>query len=258
MREHARVGAEGDLDARPERGPEGAAHVSSHLPSFGQVLRFDLERVARVEDRLHHVERGNVVGAVLLEHPGGLVVHVGGVLDRAHARLAGPDHALLAVGVGGHEPSQAPCLLDRGFHLLERVGGVLRVVAGREHASGGEDLDDVGALLDVEAHLLAHLVHAVGHAVLEVAAPVVVGCVLRITVAAGHGERPGRDLHARPRDLACGDRVAQSHVHQLAAAHVATRGEAGHDRVAAVHHARDRGARRRALEAVRARQSDTR
>ena len=52
-----------------------------------------------------------------------------------------------------------------GLHLFQRVLRGLRIVALRQHAASGADLDQVGAILDVLADLLLHRGDAVGHAV---------------------------------------------------------------------------------------------
>jgi hypothetical protein len=183
-----------------QRDLERLAHLAAHPARLGERTLGHMQRVALGEDRLDHVQRRHVPCAVPLEHRGRLGVHVGAVLDRARAGVAHPDHALLAVAVRGDVATETVGLVHRGAHLVLRVAGVARIVVRRQYATRGEDLDHVGALLDVEAHLLAHLVHAVGDARGEVVAPVVVERVALVAVAAGHGQRPGRHLHARPGD----------------------------------------------------------
>ena len=52
-----------------------------------------------------------------------------------------------------------------GFHLLQRVLRVLRIVAQRKHAARGAYFDQIGAVLDVLANLVLHGRDAIGDAV---------------------------------------------------------------------------------------------
>ena len=68
----------------------------------------------------------------------------------------GPDDSLRAVGVRGDFAAEAMGVGDDRLHLFEGVLRGLRVVALGEHAAGGADLDDVGAVLDDFANLVLH------------------------------------------------------------------------------------------------------
>ena len=93
-----------------------------------------------------------------------LVVDQRGVLDRVDAGLDGPLDGLRAVRVRG---DLAPGLvggIGRDLQLFERVLRGAGLVALGEDAAGGEDLDDVDAVLDLLAHGLPYLFGAVGDA----------------------------------------------------------------------------------------------
>ena len=72
-----------------------------------------------------------------------------------------------SVGVGGDFAAEAVSVGDDGLHFFERVLRGLRIVAEREHAAGGADLDEVGSVLDVLADLVLHSGDAIGHAVAD-------------------------------------------------------------------------------------------
>ena len=78
--------------------------------------------------------------------------------------------------------------------------GGLRIVAFREHAAGGADLDQVGAVLDVLADLVLHRGDTVGYAIANLV--VLRGQQVVIAVAAGDAHGRTADQHVRAGDLA--------------------------------------------------------
>ena len=126
------------------------------------------------------------------------------MLDGVDAGLGGPENALRAVGVRGHLAAQPVGVGDDGLHLFERVLRGLGIVALGEHAAGGADLDEVGAVLDVLAHLVLHGGDAVGHAVAH--RVIADGQQVVVAVAAGDADERAADLHVRPGNLAGVDR----------------------------------------------------
>src|SRR5579863_8913490 len=118
--------------------------------------------VGVLEKPIAQVERGHEIGAVLFHLGDRGIVNVGAVLDRIHSRLGRPENALGAVGVGGHFSSQAMGVGYDGFHLLQRVLGGLRVVAFGKHSASGANLDQIGTVLNVLAHLVLDRGNAVG------------------------------------------------------------------------------------------------
>ena len=62
-----------------------------------------------------------------------------------------------------HLPAQPMRIRHDGLHLFERVLRRLRIVSMREHAAGGADFDQVGALLDDLARLVLGRFDAIGH-----------------------------------------------------------------------------------------------
>ena len=203
--------------------------------------RAAVEHVA-VRVRIHHQPR-----AVLAREPDRLVVEHRGVLDRAHA---GADRALDALGAVRMHRDVAPLVRgsdDGGTDLLLGVVRHGRIGARGHHAARREQLDPVGAVLDVLAHLLTDLIGPVGERLVALDVDVL-GQLVVVAVTAGRRERLDRDQHARPGNAARRDRIAQRDVGEIAAAEVAHRRESGEQRLARVRHALDRGARRGLLE----------
>ena len=93
--------------------------------------------------------------------------------------------------------AQAMRVGDNGLHLFQGVLRGLRIVALGEHAAGGADLDEVGAVLDVLAHLVLHGGDAVGHAVAH--GVIADGQQILIAVAAGDADERAADQHVRVR-----------------------------------------------------------
>jgi hypothetical protein len=89
------------------------------------------------------------------------------VLDAVDAGLDGGADAVVAVGVGGDLEPGPMGLVGDGDQLL---GGVLlrtgRARVGHD-AAGRAHLDELGAVLDLVAHGLAHLGDAVGDPLLH-------------------------------------------------------------------------------------------
>src|SRR3546814_6737334 len=92
------------------------------------------------------------------------------------------------------------------YTTLFRSGimGILRIDAGRHHAAGGHDLDDIGAGMDLLAHRLDHVVDAIRDAAGTVA------------MAAGHADDPTRGADHRPGAFDALDRVrSDEHTSEL-------------------------------------------
>src|SRR5690606_36068736 len=171
-----------------------------------------------------------------------LVVQHGAVVDGGDTGADGGLDALGAVRVRG----------DLALGHLGRVHdrpNLFRIdlqdadrIAGREHAAGRADLDDVGAVLDLVPDGGDRLVDAVGDALLDAAVRVAVRAVaVGVAVSAGDAEgEAGRD-DAWAGHEAVVDRVAQRDVGPLVGADVAHGGEPGEQRDARVLDADDRG-----------------
>jgi hypothetical protein len=165
---------------------------------------------ARSPHPIDEVERGDQPSAALL-HGGDVVgVDVGAVLDGVDARLGGKEDALRAMRVRGHLAAQAVRIGHHGLQFLEAVLAGLRIVALGQHAAGGAHLDQIGAVLDVLAHVLLHGGDAVGDAF---GGGMVFGRQeVVVAVAAGDAERRSAHLHVRTRNVARVDVVAQSYI----------------------------------------------
>jgi len=109
--------------------------------------------------------------------------------------------------------------LDAGAQLL--LGELFAPgLDGRgEHAAGGHQLDDVGAGLDLLAGGPAHLVGTIG---LASELP---------SVPARHADQFSTHEHPRPGDQSGLNRLLQTKVDPVPAAHVAHRGDPGHQRL---------------------------
>ena len=147
---------------------------------------------------------------------------VGGQRAVLDAVDPGPDagaDAGVAVGVRRHAQAVAVGLVDDGVQLL--VGVLLAPGGGAERhdAARRRDLDQLGAVLDLVAHGLAHLGHAVGDALLDALGhdpgrqPLEHG---RIEVAAGRGDGVAGREDARAREPAVVDRLHEVDVEQEA------------------------------------------
>ena len=142
------------------------------------------------------------------------------------ARLTGSKNALKGAGffAGG------ALLSAFGFNgaLAQRVLRGLRIVAMRQHSARGADFDQVGAVLDVLAHLVLDRLDAIGHAF----ALRVVLKRQQIVVAVSARNAQGRpaDQHARSRHVAGVNGIAQGNVGKAARAHVADGRKTGFER----------------------------
>ena len=158
------IGAQRDLHP----GLHGVLDVAlGHRAHVHHLLVIERRQVSLLDHPVFEVERGHQVGAVLLHLGDACVVDVAAVLDGVDAGLGGPQNPLRAMGVRGHLAAQPVRVGDDGLHLFEGVLRGLRIVALRQHAAGGADLDQVGAVLDVLPHLVLHGGDAVGHAVAD-------------------------------------------------------------------------------------------
>src|SRR3974390_1544293 len=102
---------------------------------------------------------------------------------------------------------------------------MLGIIAKRQHAAGGANLDDVRSVLDDLTHLVLHILHAAGDADLR-GMPLVRQQVV-VPMVAGDAERWTGGVDARPRDVTRVDGVAESDVGKFGGADVANGGEAG-------------------------------
>ena len=160
----------------------------------------------------------------------GLVVHHAAVIDRADAGADGRLDALGAVHVRGDVFAPARGLFGGDVHLL--LGVLLRAGrrAFRKDGAGSQNLDEVGALLQIRAHGLTDFVGAVGqvlhdwHIHVDRKLP-------RIAGAAG-----GRDVVARRQQPRARDDIGIDGLSEVDVgvrpgwAHVAAGREAGHQR----------------------------
>ena len=170
------------------------------------------------------------------------------MVNRPNAGADGGLDPLRAVRVGGHLASPSRGLDHGGLDLL--VGVLLRAGRNplREDGARRENLDEVGAVLEVRAHLFGDFERPIGEVVhrgdLHVRRE-----LQRIAGAAGGRHVRAGHEHARPGHHARLDRVAQRDVHVgPVGPHVAHGREAGHERHARVLGAPERVVGRGRLE----------
>ncbi len=122
-------------------------HLGSGFQRLGRLGRGE-EVVRAGGDAGHEIarhQRRHQPGVVRLEHPDGVVIQIGAVLNRVAARLQEGVDAVAAVGVGGDLAAHAMGDLDDRSQLV--FGELLRQTCRRigQDAAGSRDLDDVSA-----------------------------------------------------------------------------------------------------------------
>ena len=123
------------------------------------------------------------------------IVDVGTMFDRIHSGLRGPQNSLRAVRVRGDLASQAMRVSDDRLYLFQRVRRSLGIVSVGKHASGGADLDHVGAVFDDFTDFVLHAFHSVGDSegrVREIRRE-------HVLVAMASGDAEGRPAHQHAR-----------------------------------------------------------
>ncbi len=168
---------------------------------------------------------------LFLHQAHGLVAELGAVIDGSDAGLDGVERARLALRVHADDGAEALRFFDRGGQL--RLG----VLVGRvQHAihhgvwAGLVHLDEVRTLLVLLADDFDNLVAGVG--VVGVGEHVLRGVeVVGVFMAAENVDGVGADAHARTGNDAGVDGIADRRAGGAGAfgAHVALRGEAGHE-----------------------------
>ena len=128
------------------------------------------------------------------------------------------------MGVRGDLAAEAMCVGDDGAQFLLGVLRVLGIVAQRQDAAGGADLDDVSAVLDDLAHLVLHVFDAVSDA--DLGGMPLVGQQVVVAMSAGNAQRRTAGVDARTGHVARIDGVAQGDVSEFGGTDVADRGEA--------------------------------
>src|SRR5271167_664478 len=119
-----------------------------------------------------------------------------------------------------------------GLHLFQGVLRGLRIVASGEHSAGGADLDQIGAVLNVLAHLVLNGGDSVSHSISY--SVILVGQQIIVAVPAGDAERRTAHQHSGPGHIAGVDGVAQGDVAVSIRAYVAYGGKSGFERSASV------------------------
>ncbi len=153
-------------------------------------------------------------------HLDGVVARERAVLDAVDARADARPDTGVAVGVGRDFQTRTMRLVGDGRELL--VGVLLRArePAVRHHATRRRDLDDARAVLDLVAHRLAHLGHAVRDPLFDTERhdagpePLEHG---RVEVAAGGRDRMPGGHEAWTVDPTIVDRARERDVEEVAA-----------------------------------------
>ena len=177
------VGGLLDLVAEPARPHDGLGDAEA-----GPVL----------DDRVEVAEPRDERQPLVRDHPERLVVGVGRVLERVHARLGGDAARALAAHVGGGHAASHPRLVHQGLDLGQRIGAVADGRVGQQGVPADVALDDVGAVLDGAAHRRADGVGPVRDEGEALHAEPQVGRV-PVGHAAGGADVPARGEEARAR-----------------------------------------------------------
>ncbi len=128
--------------------------------------------------------------------------------------------------------AQAMRLVHHRSHFIERELGSVDLVGQRHDAARGAELDDIGAVLHVEADRFAKVGRAVRDAIGVVGLPArgaEVKARIAIGMAAGRADQIDCHQHPGTRELSLGDRIAQAHIDKavgIEASHIAHGGEA--------------------------------
>ncbi len=238
MRIDASIGAVGDLYTRLHGPAEALSLQSADLALlFEHLLREPHALVGR-QDVVVVVDVGHKVGAVLEHQADAFFIKQAAVLDGVHAGAHGPFDPLGAMSVRCHTAAPHVGFVDQRLHLLQRILRCAHRPLFRQNPGGGDHLDHICSVLDVEPHLLADLIDAVGDAG-EVVELQIRGEPGYVGVAAGRADGQTGHLQSRANDLAGIDGLAQGDVDEFDGADVAAGGETGHQGAAGVDMGRD-------------------
>jgi hypothetical protein len=165
MRRDAGIGAHRDPDARPDRGPDRrAVDVHDGAGLVEDVRRDRRSGLGGLDDPMRRDERRHQPCPAFEHELDALVVEKDPVLDRADARPHGVPDPVGGLGVGHDEDPGGGRLLHEHVELGRPQMRVARIVARRQDAARGGDLDHVGAHAVQLADLAAHLVGPVDDA----------------------------------------------------------------------------------------------
>ncbi len=87
------------------------------------------------------------------------------MFNRIDAGFRSPANTLRAVRMRGHAAAEPVCVRHDCLHFFERVLRSVGVIAFREHAAGGANLDHVCAVLDDFANFVLHAFDAISDSV---------------------------------------------------------------------------------------------
>src|SRR6266436_2235811 len=137
------------------------------------------------------------------------------VFNRIDTGLRSPAHAFGAVRVRGHAPAEPVCVSHNRLHFFRRILRSVRVIAFREHATRGANLNHVCAIPDDFADLVLNRLDAVRHSPsLKMKSGRKEAFVAMTT---SNSKRRPRSAHARPDGVAIIHSIAQSDVRGITA-----------------------------------------
>ena len=147
------------------------------------------------------------------------------MLDGIDAGANGSLGPLRSVGVGSRFLAERMRFVHDGVGFFLGELRDIHFIGGREHAASGANLDHIGAIFDVEADRTPSFLGTVDDAVLRpglVPEQARAETILAVAMAAGGADGMHRHQHARSWNDARRGGVAQTDIHELQAAHVAS------------------------------------
>ena len=156
------------------------------------------------------------------------VADAGAMLDRMNAAFDRDRDSFVAVCVRGDLAAKLCRLFDDRLDFVQVELRNIPDIAVRKHASGRENLDEIGVQLDVLSHQPAKAIRPVGNRAHANAGVFLDPArdVVGVAVATGDRERLAGREHARPDDCAIVDGIADREVDARTAADVANRRKA--------------------------------
>ena len=187
----------------------------SHHFFFVDVLLGQAEFLRFAQNVIVVIDIHHQISTSFFGQTDALIVNQTGVFNGIDAGQDRILDALRAVGMGSDLTSGHVGLFRRSFKFFGRVLRRAGTITFRKHAAAGDDLDHIHAVLDLGAHHVADLVHAIGNLKISFLRKHAHSRLWRVVVqiAVSAGNRYGRPTgyNAWPRHQSFVDGVAEVH-----------------------------------------------